>query len=512
MTAAKSKSNRMLLLSTLAFTLCFASWMINGVLVTYLVNNGIFKWSSVEIGWLLGVPVLVGAVFRLPVGILTDKYGGRWVMTSILLISAIPMFFLSMANSYIMFLLLSFGFGLAGSSFAAGVAYTSLWFPKEKQGTALGIFGAGNMGAALTTLFAPNLLRILTDYNTNFEGWRNLPRIYAAVLIITAIVFFIFSENKTSPEVKTISQRLAPLKENRVWRFGLYYFVVFGSFVALTQWLIPYYVNVYSMSIVAAGIMTTAFNLPSGFVRIAGGILSDKVGARTVLYWVFGISIVCLVFLFLPRMEIRAPGQGIMSSKAGTVKLVTDSLIVLENEKPEEGETSFYLQTREIESHQTSIRFGIHHDEEGFLFLPTAITWQEPAVKTGDAVAKGQLIAKGATLIYFQANKWIFTFFVFVIGIMFGIGSAAVFKHIPTYYPKDVGTVGGIVGVLGGLGGFIDPIIFGYLLKATGVWTTSWVFLAVVTLLSVTIMHFAISRTKVGVFSVPKEVMDKNKN
>lgn len=200
MTAAKSKSNRMLLLSTLAFTLCFASWMINGVLVTYLVNNGIFKWSSVEIGWLLGVPVLVGAVFRLPVGILTDKYGGRWVMTAILLISAIPMFFLSMANSYIMFLLLSFGFGLAGSSFAAGVAYTSLWFPKEKQGTALGIFGAGNMGAALTTLFAPNLLKILTDYNTNFEGWRNLPRIYAAVLIITALIFLFSQKTKQAPK------------------------------------------------------------------------------------------------------------------------------------------------------------------------------------------------------------------------------------------------------------------------------------------------------------------------
>lgn len=508
MESVTGKSHRMLFLSTLAFTLCFASWMINGVLVTYLVNNGIFKWNSIEIGWLLGVPVLVGAIFRLPVGILTDKYGGRWVMTAILLISSVPMFFLSMANSYSMFLLLSFGFGLAGSSFAAGVAYISLWYPKEKQGTALGIFGAGNIGAALTTMFAPNLLKILTNYNTNPDGWRNLPRIYAAVLIVTAILFFLFTQNKTNPEVKTLSQRLSPLKEGRVWRFGLYYFVVFGSFVALTQWLIPYYVNVYSMSIVAAGFMTTAFNLPSGVIRIAGGVLSDKVGARTVLYWVFGVCLVCLVFLFLPRMEIRAPGQGIMAAKAGVVRHVSDSAIVLQSEVPEEGEIIFPLQTRKSESHQASIRFGIHHDEEGFLFLPTSITWQEPTVKEGEKITKGQLIAKGATLIYFQANKWIFTFFVFIIGIMFGIGSAAVFKHIPSYYPKDVGTVGGIVGVLGGLGGFLDPIIFGYLLKTSGVWTTSWVFLAVVTLISVTVMHFAIARTKVGVFSVPKEVIN----
>lgn len=158
-------SNRILILSTFAFTVCFASWMINGVLVTYLVNNDVFKWSSVEIGWLLGVPVLVGSVLRLPVGMFTDKFGGRWVMAIILFLSAIPMFFLSQANSYGTFLFLSFGFGIAGSSFASGVAYTSLWFPAEKQGTALGIFGAGNIGAALTTLFAPNILRLLTNNN-----------------------------------------------------------------------------------------------------------------------------------------------------------------------------------------------------------------------------------------------------------------------------------------------------------------------------------------------------------
>ena len=112
-------SHRILFLSTLAFMVCFAAWMINGVLVTFLVNNDVFKWSPIQIGWLLGVPVLVGSVFRLPIGMLTDKYGGRWVMSLILFFCAIPMFFLSQANSYISFLLLSVGFGLAGASFAA---------------------------------------------------------------------------------------------------------------------------------------------------------------------------------------------------------------------------------------------------------------------------------------------------------------------------------------------------------------------------------------------------------
>lgn len=124
-TVATGRSHRILFFNTLAFTVCFAAWMTNGVLVTFLVNNDIFKWSPVQIGWLLGVPVLVGSIFRLPVGILTDKFGGKWVMGSILFFCAIPMFFLSQANSFTSVLLLSFGFGMAGSIFAAGVAYTA---------------------------------------------------------------------------------------------------------------------------------------------------------------------------------------------------------------------------------------------------------------------------------------------------------------------------------------------------------------------------------------------------
>src|SRR5665647_456156 len=97
-------SNRILLLNTFAFMVCFAAWMINGVLVTFLVNNGVFNWSPIQIGWLLGVPVLVGSIFRLPVGMLTDKFGGKWVMAIILFFCAIPMYFLSEANSFTSFL------------------------------------------------------------------------------------------------------------------------------------------------------------------------------------------------------------------------------------------------------------------------------------------------------------------------------------------------------------------------------------------------------------------------
>ena len=152
-----------LALNTIAFTICFACWMLNGVLVTFLVENEAYTWTETQIGWLIGIPVLTGAVTRLPVGILTDKYGGRIVYTTVMLLAAIPMFMLSVADDYYEFFGASLGFGLAGASFAVGIAYTSVWFPKHQQGTALGIFGAGNAGAALTSIVAPTILLRLTN-------------------------------------------------------------------------------------------------------------------------------------------------------------------------------------------------------------------------------------------------------------------------------------------------------------------------------------------------------------
>ena len=124
----------------------------------------------------------------------------------------------------------------------------------------------------------------------------------------------------------------------------------------------------------------------------------------------------------------------------------------------------------------------------------TYTVWHEPAVQVGDEVTRRQLLARGVTNVYFQANIVIFTVTVFIAGIMMGIGMAAVYRHIPDYFPNDVGVVGGMVGVLGGLGGFFGPVIFGYLLRSTGIWTTSWMFLAIVSAVSLVWMHLVIQR------------------
>jgi NNP family nitrate/nitrite transporter-like MFS transporter len=156
----------------------------------------VFEWGAVEIGWLMGIPVLAGSIFRLPAGMLTDKFGGKPVYGVLLFVCAVPMYLLSYADSFLEFALCSFGFGLSGASFAIGIAYTSVWYPQERQGTVLGIFGAGNAGAALTLIFAPMLLNTLTDNETNMEGWRQLPVYYAAILVVMGALFLVFAENK----------------------------------------------------------------------------------------------------------------------------------------------------------------------------------------------------------------------------------------------------------------------------------------------------------------------------
>ena len=482
----------MLGFNTLAFTICFAAWMMNGVLITFFVEHGLFEIDVKKMSVLIGVPVLTGAIFRLPLGMLTDRYGGRIVYGTLLILSAVPMFLVSYCQTYTQFLLASLGFGFTGTSFAVGIAYTSVWFPRRLQGTALGIFGAGNAGAALTALGAPQLLNVLTDDGSNIDGWRQLPVYYAAALMVMGVLFLLFTKYRI-PEggaTKSLRERLAPLKDGRVWRFGFYYFFVFGGFVALAQWLIPYYVNVYSVSIGMAGFLTAFNSFPSGVIRAFGGYLSDKKGARVVMYWVFGICMVCCALLIVPQMDIHSPGTGIQAGASGTVVSVTDNEIVVRGKS---GSERSYQMTRKVGELVSE-----EERKSGILILPGSQWWQEAAVEVGDEVVRKELLARGMTHIFFQANIWVFTLLSFLLGATMGIGKAAVYKFIPDYYRHDVGAVGGIVGVLGGLGGFVCPIIFGYMLKATGLWTTCWMFFFVISATCLIWMHVMVLRSVKG--------------
>jgi NNP family nitrate/nitrite transporter-like MFS transporter len=309
------KGYSVLTMNTLAFTVNFAIWTMFSIIGIRIKSE--LGLNETEFGLLVATPILTGSLIRLPLGVMTDRYGGRIVYFIHMVLVAIPTYGLAYATQYWQYLVIGLFVGLAGGSFAIGIAYTSAWFPKEKQGTAMGIFGVGNAGSAVTNLAAPLLVVAF--------GWRMVPQVYSISLLVMAVIFWFFTfpdpkheERKRKGEFPTLGQQLAPLTEARVWRLGLAYYFVFGGFVALALWLPKYYIGEYGLALKTAAFITMFFTLPSGVIRAAGGFASDKWGGDTVTWWVFWICIVCLFFLAYPSTTLTVHGiKGDVSYKIG---------------------------------------------------------------------------------------------------------------------------------------------------------------------------------------------------
>jgi NNP family nitrate/nitrite transporter-like MFS transporter len=400
--------SRALGLSTLAFAVCFATWTIFSIIGISLKDQ--LGLNETQFGLLIGTPVLTGSLSRIVLGIWTDRHGGRLVFTLTMLAAALATALLAFAQNYEQLLLAALGVGLAGGSFAVGVAYVSRFFPANRQGTALGIFGVGNVGAAITMFLAPMVMIAW--------GWQAVAMVWAAALAVMAVVFWFTAEDdpmtvrrrSAGHAPRSLASEFAPLRNVQVWRFALYYFFTFGAFVALTLWLPRYLIGVYGFDIATAGAVATAYAIPASVFRAYGGTLSDKVGARSVLYWTFGVAALCTLLLALPTA---------------------------------------------------------HYVIEGI---------------------------DGPVSFHYQLAPWAFVGMVFVLGFFMSLGKAAVFKHIPTYYPDNVGAVGGLVGMIGGLGGFLLPLLFGFLNDVTGIWTSCFMALFVLILVSLGLMHSAVRR------------------
>ncbi|MGE5321099.1 MAG: MFS transporter [Hyphomicrobiaceae bacterium] len=303
MATQQYKAWSVVIMSTLAFTVCFMIWMMFAVIGVPIKQQ--LGLNETEFGVLIATPVLTGSLSRLPLGMLTDKFGGRIVMFILMLSTVIPIWLISDATAFWQFLIVGLFVGLAGGSFTVGIAYCARWFPKERQGTAMGIFGAGNTGAALTKLLAPI---IVVGY-----GWTMVPKVYAVLMLVTAIVFWFFTythpEHKVGKSV-TIRQQLAAFKDPKVWRYSQYYSIVFGGYVALALWMTKYYVSEYGFDLRTAAMLAAAFSIPGGLLRAVGGYFSDRFGAHTMTWWVLWISLVCLFFLSYPQSDITIQTVG----------------------------------------------------------------------------------------------------------------------------------------------------------------------------------------------------------
>jgi NNP family nitrate/nitrite transporter-like MFS transporter len=291
--AVPPKAWSVLIVSTLAFTTCFMVWMMFGVIGIPLKKE--LGLNATEFGLLTAMPVLSGSLVRVPLGIWTDRFGGRIVFALLMALTVPAIFLMSYATQYWHFLVIGLVLGLAGGSFSVGTPYVARWFPKQRQGLAMGIFGAGNAGAAVNKFVAPAIL-------VGF-GWTLVPQVYAAVMLGTLIVFWLGSAHDPKhlvPSNTRFVDQLKMLKDPRVLRYCQYYSIVFGGYVALSLWMVQYYVGEYGLDIRVAALLAACFSLPGGVLRALGGWMSDQWGAHRVSWWVMWVSWICLFLLSYP--------------------------------------------------------------------------------------------------------------------------------------------------------------------------------------------------------------------
>ena len=292
----KGQALSVLIVSTLAFTVCFMVWMMFGVIGIPIKKT--LGLNSTEFGLLTATPVLTGSLIRVPLGIWTDRFGGRIVMTILMAITVPAIWLMASATEYWHYLVIGLFVGLAGGSFSVGTPYVARWFPKSSQGFAMGVYGAGNSGAAVNKFVAPALVVAF--------GWTMVPQVYAAVMLGTVILFWFFSHSDPAhlvpPNTRFIDQ-LKMLKEPKVLKYCQYYSIVFGGYVALSLWMVQYYIGEFGLDIRAAALLAACFSLPGGILRAAGGWLSDKYGAHSVTWWVLWVSWICLFLLSYPQTD-----------------------------------------------------------------------------------------------------------------------------------------------------------------------------------------------------------------
>ncbi|MBM3979979.1 MAG: NarK/NasA family nitrate transporter [Planctomycetes bacterium] len=425
----RSRRARVLTLSTVAFTLLFAVWLMLGMLSIKIKPE--LGLTDGQLYNLTIAAILSGSLLRFNFGIWTDRYGGRRVMTALILFTVLPTLMVSRVTSYGELLVCALLFGVAGNSFSVGIAWNAAWYPKEKQGTALGVFGAGNVGASVTKLFGPLLIAAVPA--AGFfggaipGGWRFIPVVYAVLLVVLAAAVWFLSprEDRTPARGRPFSELAAPMRHAKVWEFSLHYTVVFGAYVALSGVLPQFYFAHYGHELAASLNLNAQLVADFDTIKTLKGeahasYMAANPDVRADLdylsKWVGFLAAVCFVF---PASLLRPLGGWL------------------------------------------SDRFG-----------PQVVM----------AIVFWGMLASGIALsLPLGLGVWAFTAALFVLGVGMGVGKASVYKMIPDHFPREVGAVGGLVGLLGALGGVLLPLAWSAIpgstfaaLLALTVLSTAW--------------------------------------
>jgi len=282
-TTLKTGQSKNLVLALLGFTITFWAWNIIAPLgVRY---SGELRLSPTQTSFLVAMPVLVGSLGRVPVGALTDRYGGRMMFTVLTMVSAVPVLLVAFAGtlqSYVLLLVFGFFLGVAGTTFAVGIPFVNAWFEPARRGFATGVFGAGMGGTALSAFFTPRLVRSI--------GYLPTHLLIAGALIVVGAVLWLTMRDSPAwkPNLAPVVPKLtAAAKLPLTWQMSFLYAVVFGGFVAFSTYLPTYLKNVYEFGLTGAGTRTAGFAIAAVVARPIGGIVADKIGPRKVV----GISL-----------------------------------------------------------------------------------------------------------------------------------------------------------------------------------------------------------------------------
>ena len=349
---------RALILATLSFAVSFAAWGLVGGLAPLFTD--LYRLSASQTALLVAVPVLLGSVARLPMGMLTDRYGGRLMFTVLLTISAVAAWTVTLTSTYEALVASAFLIGLAGSSFSIGAAFVSRWTLPASQGTALGLFGLGLLGQSAAVFGGP--------IAASAFGWQAVFRGVSVALLIWGITFAIVARNNpAAARPAGVAAMVRVLRREPVaWWLGAFYFLTFGGFVAFSIYLPTLLRSQFGLSPADAGFRAAGFVVLATLMRPLGGWLADRIGGAQVLSWVFG----------------------------------------------------------------------------GVAVFALLLAWPSMIPFTVGALACAALL---------------------------GLGNGAVFKLVPEHFPRDTGTVTGLVGALGGLGGFFPPLVLGVFRDYLGV-------------------------------------------